>query len=127
MPSSTIDTPSVAPHPRLPRRSFSYGWVNLVVAAVAMSATLPGRTHGLGVITTPLLHDLVLQEVSYSVINFWAILLGTLLCLPTGPLIDRLGTRTVATAVALALGGSVIWMSRAYDGYSLFIPLTLTR
>ena len=27
------------------------GWVALVVAALAMVATLPGRTHGLGLIT----------------------------------------------------------------------------
>ena len=27
-----------------------YGWVNVVVAAAAMSATLPGRPYGLGLI-----------------------------------------------------------------------------
>ena len=36
---------------------FYYGWVNVVVASLAMTATLPGRTHGLGLITEPLLHE----------------------------------------------------------------------
>ena len=36
---------------------FYYGWVNLLVAALAMVGTLPGRTQGLGLITEPLLTD----------------------------------------------------------------------
>ena len=40
------------------RASFYYGWANLAVAALAMVATLPGRTQGLGLITEPLIADL---------------------------------------------------------------------
>ncbi len=39
--------------PRLTRPSLYYGWVMLILAAFAMSATLPGRTHGLGLIAKP--------------------------------------------------------------------------
>src|SRR5437763_1788659 len=39
---------------------FYYGWVNVLLAALAMTATLPGRTHGLGLITRPLLEDMQL-------------------------------------------------------------------
>src|SRR5215510_3893052 len=35
-----------------------YGWSVLVVAALAMVGTLPGRTQGLGLITESLLRDL---------------------------------------------------------------------
>jgi MFS family permease len=35
----------------------TYGWVIVVIAALAMVATLPGRTHGLGMITERLLAD----------------------------------------------------------------------
>jgi hypothetical protein len=34
-----------------------YGWVMVVLAALAMVATLPGRTHGLGMITERMLAD----------------------------------------------------------------------
>ena len=36
------------------RFHFYYGWIHVVMAAWAMVATLPGRTHGLGLITKPL-------------------------------------------------------------------------
>jgi nitrate/nitrite transporter NarK len=93
MPSSLFDSQTLPSRPQPPKWSFYYGWVNLAVAAVAMSATLPGRTHGLGVITTAVLKDFGLDEVQYSTINFWAILIGTLASFPVGFLIDRFGTR----------------------------------
>jgi hypothetical protein len=54
-----------------------------------MTATLPGRTNGLGLITEPLLEDMRLDKVWYGVLNFWAIILGAVFCLPSGRLLDR--------------------------------------
>jgi hypothetical protein len=45
------------------RVPFYYRWVNLVFAAVAMVATLPGRSVGIGLITEPLIADLRLSLV----------------------------------------------------------------
>ena len=59
------------------------------LAALAMVATLPGRTHGLGLITEPLLADLGLDRVGYAAVNLWATLLGALFCVPCGWLLDR--------------------------------------
>jgi MFS family permease len=111
----------------LARLPIYYGWVMVVVAALAMTATLPGRTHGLGLIAEPLKNDLNLTGVEFTSMNFWAILLGAALCLPTGRLIDRLGARTVLTAVALALGGVVLAMSQVHDNIPFFVTLTLVR
>lgn len=121
------DAASTVAAPRAFSWSRIWPWLSLVTAAVAMSATLPGRTHGLGVITTPLLADLQLTEDTYSVFNFWAVLLGTLLALPVGLAIDRFGTRLISTLVAAALGGAVLWLSRATDATALFLSLTATR
>src|SRR5262249_34732519 len=82
------------------------------VAGGAVVATLPGRPHGLGLVTEPLLRDLGLDRVSYGAINLWATLLGAAFCLPCGWLIDRLGVRLVLTANLLLLGTVVVWMSR---------------
>ena len=90
-------TPSWAT--RLP---FYYGWVNVLVAAVAMSATLPGRTYGLGLIKEPLRADLGISDFRFNSLNFWAIVLGAVVVLPVGRLIDRIGTRTALVAVAAA-------------------------
>jgi MFS family permease len=122
--SPAADLPPAAPALRLP---FYYGWVNVVLAALAMTATLPGRTHGLGLITQPLLADLRLDEVYYGALNFWAILLGAAFCLPVGRLLDRWGSRVVLTGVTLALGGVVVLMSRFADGRTLFVFLVLVR
>src|SRR5260370_37361230 len=96
-----------------PRKSIYYGWANLVIAALAMVGTLPGRTQGLGLITEPLIADLHIDRVSYAAINLWATLIGSLFCLPCGRLVDRFGSRLVLTVVLAALGATVLGMSAA--------------
>jgi MFS family permease len=108
------------------RRPFDYGWVNVALGALAMTATLPGRTHGLGLITNSLIEDLGIKEQEFSELNFWAIMLGALLAWPIGWLIDRWGTRAVGGGVVLALGAAVIAMSRIEANW-LFPCLLLVR
>jgi len=108
-------------------RRFHYGWVNLVVAALAMVATLPGRTQGLGLVTEPLLADWGMDRVLFATVNLWATLFGAVLCLPVGRLTDRVGPRMVITLVTLALGAAVVAMSRTASLPVLFVTLTLTR
>lgn len=93
-----------------------------------MLATLPGRTHGLGLITEPLLRDLKINRVAFANINLWATLLGALFCLPVGWAIDRLGIRIVTVAMLLATGASA-WALSSQTGafFSLLLIVTLTR
>lgn len=109
------------------RLPFYYGWVHVVLATIAMSATLPGRTYGLGLIKEPLRADLGIGDLRFNVLNFWAIIIGAAVVWPVGWLIDRLGSRIVLTGVALALGGSVLLMSRSTNEIELFVTLTLVR
>jgi MFS family permease len=104
-----------------------YGWVHVAVAAAAMIGTLPGRTHGLGLITEPLLKDLALDRTAYADINLWATLLGALFCWPAGLLLDRYGVRRVLSAIAAALGVVVVLMSQVMQPGPLFVLVTLTR
>lgn len=116
-----------AARPGAARLPFYYGWVMLVVAALAMTATLPGRTHGLGLITKPLLEDLKIDEVTFGVINFWSIILGAAFCWPVGRIIDRYGSRGTLTAVAALLGLVVILTGWVTEPLALFVALTFTR
>ena len=109
------------------RTGIYYGWPNLTIAALAMVATLPGRTQGLGLVTEPLLADLGVDRISYATINLWATLIGSLFCLPCGRLTDRFGSRTVLSAVLLALSASVLAMSQAAGLAGLAVTMTLTR
>jgi MFS family permease len=104
-----------------------FGWVQVVVAALAMLATLPGRTQGLGLITEPLLRDLRMDHQAFARINLWATLLGAIGCLGIGQLVDRLGTRLMLTVVVGALGINVLLMSHVTREDQLFITVTLTR
>src|SRR5262245_51654528 len=121
----SVAEPVAPPWPaRLP---FYYGWVNVALAAVAMSATLPGRTYGLGLIKEPLRADLDISDLRFNVLNFWAIVIGAAVVLPVGRLIDRFGTRAVLSLVGTLLGGSVLLMARAVTETQLAVTLTLVR
>jgi MFS family permease len=109
-----------------PRRFF-YGWVIVGVAALAMVGTLPGRTQGLGLITEPLLSELGIGRVAYAQINLFATLVGAAFAFGVGSWVDRRGSRTVLTVIAIALGAVVIVMSRASTAVSLLVAVTLTR
>jgi MFS family permease len=104
------------------------GWLNVVVGAVVMLATLPGRTQGLGLITEPMLADLRIDRVGYANINLWATLLGAAICLPIGRVFDRVGLR-FTTAALTALLAVVVWaMSRMGGGWLwLFVLVLATR
>lgn len=104
-----------------------YGWTILLIAAAAMVGTLPGRTQGLGIITEPLIADLQLSRIQYAQINLWATLIGSLFCIGVGQLQDRVGSRSILTAVALALGLVVVAISRTATIPILFVLITLTR
>jgi MFS family permease len=109
------------------RRKVYDGWTNLGLAALAMVATLPGRTQGLGLVTEPLIADLGLDRVAYAEINLWATLVGAAFCIPCGRLLDRFGSRLVLTTVLAALGVTVIAMSASTGLVALAIAVTLTR
>ncbi len=108
--SSTLENTLSPPSSRSGAAVWS--WVHVGMAALAMVATLPGRTHGLGLFTEPIRQSLGLDTESYGLLNIGATLLGALFCLPCGWLIDRLGTQRVLTGVMVLLGGVVLVMSR---------------
>jgi MFS family permease len=102
--------------------------VNVGVAALAMVATLPGRTQGLGLITEPLLRDLGLNRDTYGWINLWATLLGAGFGLGCGWLLDhRLTARTVLAAVTLLLGAVVLSMTVTTSLPTLALLILLSR
>jgi MFS family permease len=111
----------------LSRLPFYYGWINLALAALAMVGTLPGRTQGLGLITEPLIKDLLIDRVIFAQINLWATLIGALFAIGIGRLLDRFGSRTVLTIVVFALSAVVIVMSGVTGVWTLALLIMLTR
>jgi MFS family permease len=104
------------------------GWINVVVAAIVMLATLPGRTQGLGLITEPMLADLRLDRVAYATINLWATLIGAAICLPIGRVFDTVGLRSTTFVLTLLLAAVVWGMSQLGGGpWNLFVLVLATR
>jgi MFS family permease len=105
-----------------------YGWLNIIVGALLMVATMPGRTQGMGLITKPLLRDLGMGDVSYATINLAATLIGAALCFPAGYLMDRVGLRFVSVSLVIVLGGTVLLLSDYSGGAAgLLLLMTMTR
>lgn len=119
-------TVPVAPPPA--RYALGWRWVHVAVAALAMVATLPGRTHGLGLFTEPILTEFGLSREGYGLMNLWATLLGAAFCLPCGWLLDRLGTRGVLAGTMALLAGAVFGLAAWTGGaVGLFAFVLLTR
>ena len=112
----------------LPARvPFYYGWVVLIFAAVAMVATLPGRSVGIGLITEPLIADLGISRLDFAEMNFWATIFGALFNLICGVTIDRFGVRAVVTAVLFVLSLVVLGFSQMTGAGFLLLLLILMR
>lgn len=110
----------------LPARvPFYYGWVVLIFAAVAMVATLPGRSVGIGLITEPLIADLGISRLDFAGMNFWATVFGALFNLVCGLAIDRFGVRVVVTGVLFVLSAVVLGFSQVASGGLIFIFLLI--
>lgn len=127
-----LDVHPAQPTPsRWVQRFLNYGWGTILVGAIAMAATYPGRTHGLGMVTEPLLKDLQLADadgrVFYASLNLWGTLLGALFCLPVGWLFDRYDRRCILAGNLILLGLAVLWMSSVESCQWLFVTLILTR
>lgn len=125
--------PSGSPSPELPELTAAapsglYAWLAVVAAAIAMAATLPGRTHALGLITTRLLEDFpAISESDYARINLLATLIGSLFCIPAGWMLDRFGPRRVTPFLVLAVAGLAWLLSRVEDVATMSIAITLSR
>jgi MFS family permease len=105
----------------------NYGWVIVVLAALAMVATLPGRTVGLGLITEPLIAEFGMARTEYARFNMIATLLGTIGALIAGPLTDRFGIRITLSVTLLLLGCLVMAMSQWVTVATIMVFLILTR
>ena len=101
-------------------------WLSVVIAALAMVATPPGRTHGC-LITEPLLQEFQLDRRVYATMNLWATLLGAAFCVPGAGCFAPVQARIVLTCTLFSLAGVVVGMSRLQAGTSVAVPVDLAH
>ncbi|WP_020474277.1 MFS transporter [Zavarzinella formosa] len=102
-------------------------WVNLFAAGVIYVCTNPGRTHGLGVITEPLLKDFEISRATFGQINFWATMVVAALSFGFGTIVDRLGIRRSAWTLTALTAAATALMAIAGGYWTLFAAITLAR
>ncbi|MEM7535247.1 MAG: MFS transporter [Chloroflexota bacterium] len=106
---------------------FFYGWISLIAGAVAIVMTSPGQTYVVSVLIEPMIAELGISRSLVSILYAIGTIVGGL-ALPTlGRLIDRYGTRTVATCVAVIAGFSCIYMNWVQNVVMLTIGFILLR
>ena len=110
-----------------PKSGIYPGWMMVAVASLMMVATLPGRTHGLGLVTEYLLKDFEISQSWYATLNLIATLVGGLACLPIGGWLDRYGTRRVLPVILIGLSLSVLAIGWTSSLVVLAIGVTATR
>ncbi len=103
------------------------GAFNVVAASAAMTATLPGRTYGLGLIASPLMREFGISELQFGAMNFAASILGAMFALPTGFMIDRFGVRRTNVLILIALAASTFFMGVSSGMLTLMVSLILVR
>ncbi|ODA32632.1 MFS transporter [Planctopirus hydrillae] len=120
---------TIHPRPRSILVRHTDAGLALVIAAAAMVATFPARTHGLGLITERVIQDtsLDLNHLSMARVNFFATILGAAFGIGSGWLMDRIGTRWVLTASLFLLAGSAWWLTNIKGFWAFAFVLTLSR
>ncbi len=92
---------------------FFYGWIILLAGTLGVVASIPGQTMGIGLFTDPLLSELSLTRVQWSVAYGLGTALSGLTLPFAGRLLDRLGARRLAVISVLGLGLALFYMSRS--------------
>jgi MFS family permease len=102
-------------------------WLNVVVAAAAQMATIPGRVYGLGLITEPLLNDLSVSRTTFGLINLWATIVTAVVCVGFGTVLTHLGTRRTHHIFMLGLAGATALLTVVHGTWMLFLAICLAR
>ena len=99
--------------PFAPRRcGFFYGWVIVAASTLAVFASIPGQTIGVGVFTDSLLEALDMSRENLSLAYMFGTLASGLLIPLAGTILDRIGVRVMAVIASLGLGLSMLALSQ---------------
>lgn len=94
------------------RFPFFYGWVILIVSILAMVASIPGQTIGVGVFTDHLIEHWGLTRVQLSTAYMFGTIGSSLLLPHAGRLTDRLGIRAMVLLGTTGLGLGILGLSQ---------------
>lgn len=102
-------------------------WLNVVAASMAQAATIPGRVHGLMLITEPLMASFGISRTLFGTLNLAATAITAVLALWYGTIIQRAGVRRTYLVLAVALGLATAMLSIVNGTWLLLLAIVLAR
>lgn len=103
------------------------GWRMLVIAALAIFFTGPAQTYGISVFVQPMSEALDISQSLFSTLYSLGTLVSAIVLMLVGRVLDRIGSRKVMAAAALAMGAALFLLSMVNAVVPLFLGFALLR
>jgi sugar phosphate permease len=113
--------------PRVARTPFYYGWIILVIAALASFASAPGQTYTFSVFQDSFIEGLGVSSTTISALYLLGSLTAAGSVIFIGRGLDRFGPRIMLVVAALTLGLGAIWLSRVDGAWQLYVGFAIMR
>ena len=99
----------------------------MLIATLAMVATLPARSVGIGLVSGSLIEDFEITELDFATYNLWATIIGASLVILAGPALDKFGIRFPSGLILGLFGVVVLWFAALPGPALLLWVLILVR
>jgi sugar phosphate permease len=109
------------------RRLPYYGWVMVVVGALARFASGPSQSFSFAVFIDPILAYTGLSRTALSTVYLIGTLCGAVVVMQVSRLVDRAGARTMLITMALILGGICLGLAFAPGTVAVLVLLATLR
>lgn len=124
---SSTSRPRTESLPRIARTPFYYGWVILLISALASFTSAPGQTYTFSVFQDSFIEDLGISSTTVSALYMAGSLTAAGCVIFVGRGLDRFGPRIMLAASALALGLGALWLSRVDGPWQLYVGFAIMR
>lgn len=106
---------------------FYYGWIILIISALAIFISGPGQTYSISIFVDPIIADTGWSRTMVSGLYTAGSLTAGTAMIFIGRLLDRYGARVMMVSVGLLFGFAAIWMSTVAHPLELYIGFTFLR
>lgn len=93
---------------------FFYGWIMVIGSVIAVLASIPGQTMGVGVFSESWVKAWGLDRLQLSIAYMCGTIVSSFILPFAGAALDRYGSRVMIVASSLGLGGSLLAISYAH-------------
>ncbi len=109
------------------RVPFFYGWVILVVSALAIFVSGPGQTYSVSIFVDHIISDMGWSRTMVSGLYTAGSFTAGVVMIFMGRLLDKYGARIMMTSVCILFGFAAIWMSQVDHLLKLYAGFAFIR